>query len=1076
MSVTEKVGHAGAAWPADSTTFKHTIERVRTMTRIGAQLVLAALLATVSARAQAPTGAIAGGVTDPSGTPVAGARLRLIHSTSGLTRNLKTSDEGDYSAAALPPGTYHVTAEADGFGLLERTAIVETGATTTINLMLQVGALSEQVSVGAAAPLMQHEHHQVGGLVGRSQIEDLPLNGRNFLELAKLEPGVQSPARAGSNRTFVPALGQPVGNNGRGTRVTVDGGSIMAVGNGGSAMGFSQEVVQEFQVATVNFDLTTGLTSGAAINVTTRSGGNEVHGTGVYFFRDHQLSAYPALKRDAANPDPFFQRRQFGFATGGPIRRDRFFFFGAYERNEQRGVVATTLLAPEFEGLNRITPSPFFNTQLSLRLDGHLSGAHTAFIRYSHDGIRAYGPPTNQPGAYPSSWSRQPAWADQSILGLTSVFRDTLVNDLRFSYFYVSSSQVALTEQECPGCLGIGAPTINVAQTGLSLGSSATQQTLARRYHLNDYLTWQREKRRLRFGVDWEHNRGGTLTMNNEPATLTLFSPQRARASGIPVPSAFRALDDILQLPLQSVTVGIGDPRVPQADGGLVRSWHTLRLFFQDTWRLHPRLTVNYGLGWSIDRNLNYDLTKPALLAPILGADNLGPTRKRWKNFSPTLGLAWTPGRDRKTVLRGGAGFFYDFLFPANLDTERASLGPPGLGRQNIAGSRLLNCLPGIPGVPVGAALNFPANPTRFTGANLLTCLPTIRAELLRNLSNVDRSIQAIQLTKQAGGLSQVDFPGQTALHINVGVQREIARDFVLSADFAYRRFDHLGLGQLDLNRFNSARGPVIPRCLNEAQRNDPQALCSTGAIGVQVSGGRAAYKGLLVRADRRFSHGFQLLGSWAYSSNTGTYFAVGTGTPSPGFNLDDWLGNRGPLDRDLTHIVNLAGVARLPRGFRLGFNFSYASAPPFSPFVGGSDFNGDGTTDDLLPGATVNGFNRGLGRADLESLVAQFNRTHAGRVDAKGAAIPRLTLPEGYSFGDNFQSLDLRLSREFVLEKGWRVALIGEVFNVYNAANLSGHSSNLASGAFGQPGARFTQVFGSGGPRAFQLGTRISF
>ncbi|MEK6325091.1 MAG: hypothetical protein AABN33_25920 [Acidobacteriota bacterium] len=146
------------------------------------------------------------------------------------------------------------------------------------------------------------------------------------------------------------------------------------------------------------------------------------------------------------------------------------------------------------------------------------------------------------------------------------------------------------------------------------------------------------------------------------------------------------------------------------------------------------------------------------------------------------------------------------------------------------------------------------------------------------------------------------------------------------------------------------------------------------------------------------------------------------------------------------------------------------------SAFVGGSDFNGDGTTGDLLPGTTVNAFNRSLGRAELESLVAQFNQTYADKVDGKGAAIPRLTLPERYWFGDNFQSLDLRLSREFVFEKRWRLTLISEAFNLYNAANLSGHSGNLSSIAFGQAGARFTQVFGSGGPRAFQVGARVSF
>jgi hypothetical protein len=1033
-----------------------------------AKLLLVVSVALVAARAQAPTGTIAGVVTDADGRPVAGASVRVTNQDSGLARSLTTSAEGDYSAAALPPGVYTVVAEANGFSQLQRAATVETGATTTLNLTLEVGAVRAQVEVSATAPALNYEGHTVGGVINRAQVENLPLNGRNFLDLARLEPGVQQPARTANNRFFVPALGQPVANSGRGTRVTVDGGSIMAVGNGGSAMGFSQEVVQEFQVATVNLDLTTGITSGAAINVTTRAGGNDFHGTGLYFFRDHNLAAYPALNRDAANPDPFFQRRQFGFALGGPLRRERLFFFGNYERNEQRGVATRTILTPEFAHLSGVTPTPFFNNQFSARLDGRLSAAHTAFARFSRERIRSLGPPTNQPNAYPSSWRRQPARTDQSIAGLTSILPGALVNDFRFSFFYVDLSDSGVTEKECPGCLGVGAPSYTIAQTGLTLGVAISQPAVARRFHLNDYVTWQRGAHRLRFGADWEYNRGGILSMNNEPATVTLFSPARARAAGLPVPAAFRALDDFLQLPLQSVTVGIGDPRVPQTDGGLVRNWHTFRLFFQDTWRLHPRFNVNYGLGWSVDRNLNYDLKKPALLAPILGADGLGPTRKEWKNFSPVLGLAWTPARDAKTVLRGGAGFYYDFLFAPSLNIERAALGPPGLGRQTITGDQLTNCLPGIAGVPVGAALRF-TSPTRFTAAHLLACLPTIRAGLSQSLANADRSIQAIQLTKQSSILNPERLPSSTALHFNLGVQRELARDFVVSADFALRHFDHLNLGRLDLNRFDSARGPVLPLC-TAAQRNDPHALCSTGPINVQVNAGRTTYRGLLVRADKRFSRGFQLLGSWAFSRNSG---AEGLG---PGFNLDDWLSNRGPLAIDFTHLVNLAGVVKLPSRFLLGFNFSYTSAPPFNPFLGGNDFNGDGTIDDLLPGTTVNAFNRGLGRADLERLVAQFNQTQAGRADAKGVTIPRLTLPASYTFGDNFHALDLRLSRVFAVEKRVKISLIGEVFNLYNTANLAGHSANLAAAGFGQPTVRFTQVFGSGGPRAFQLAARLSF
>jgi hypothetical protein len=355
-----------------------------------------------------------------------------------------------------------------------------------------------------------------------------------------------------------------------------------------------------------------------------------------------------------------------------------------------------------------------------------------------------------------------------------------------------------------------------------------------------------------------------------------------------------------------------------------------------------------------------------------------------------------------------------------------------------------------------------------FTGADLMAILPAIRADKLKMLANADTTVQAIQVNKLAPGVFPADVPTLTALHTNLGVQREMARDFVLSTDFAYRHFTHVDLGAIDLNHFNNIHGPVIPVC-TAAQRNDPLALCSRGAINVRENVGRSAYKGLLLRAEKRFSQGFQILGSYAYSS------AVGTNSGN-GFNLDNWLQNSGPLSNDFTRIANLAGVARLPWRFELGLNFSYSSAPPLSAYVGGIDFNGDGTMGDLLPGTTVNAFNRGMGRADLERLVTQFNPTYAGTKDAQGRSIPRLTLPARYALGDNFHALDLRLSRSLVFRERWRLSLIGEVFNLYNKANLTGYSGDLNSAAFGQPTSRAAQVFGSGGPRAFQLATRLSF
>src|SRR5580700_4691454 len=331
------------------------------------------------ATAQAPTGSIAGVVRDASGAVVPAAQVKLRNAATGLERTIATSGQGDYGFPALLAGEYEVSVEVPGFQGMVRQAAVEAGLTTATDFNLRVGDAKDSVIVNAASPQMHYDSPSVNGMITREEIDSLPLNGRSFLELAKLEPGGQVLTRQNNNRTLVPVLDAPSGNSGRGTRVTVDGGSIMAIGYTGSAMGFSQEVVQEFQVSTVGFDLATGITDQGSINVVTRSGGNDVHGTAFYFFRDHTLSAYPALNRDPTNPEPFFQRRQFGFATGGPIRRDRVFFFCNWERNEQRGVATTTLLDPDFAHFSRITTSPFFGDQFGLRLDARISDRQTVF-------------------------------------------------------------------------------------------------------------------------------------------------------------------------------------------------------------------------------------------------------------------------------------------------------------------------------------------------------------------------------------------------------------------------------------------------------------------------------------------------------------------------------------------------------------------------------------------------------------------------------------------------------------------------------------------------------------------------
>ena len=1026
--------------------------------------------------AQAPTGNISGFVTDATGARIRAATVIVKSKETGLKRSLFTTDAGEYIVPALIPGTYEVSAEAVGFKSLLRDATVEAGSTTDVAFVMQVGSSTERLTVEGASPQIQYESYEVGGTITRLQIDDLPVNGRNYLEFIKLEPGAQPPTKTSGNRTLMPLLGSPVGGNGRATRISVDGGSIMEVGNGGSALGFSQETVQEFQVATVNMDVSTGATASGVVNVATRSGTNQLHGSGFMFFRDHHLSAYPALHRNPFNPDPFFQRKQFGLSIGGPLHQDQAFFFASFERLDQHGVISTEFPSPDFAALSGIYPSPTYVDQFTGRTDIKLSETHSLFVRYSHEGTSTYAPSGD---LYPSTWPRQTDWTDQSVLGLTSQLRPHLVNDLRFSYFFVSFAQHAPRLEDCPTCVGIGAPLIAI-EDELSVGLSATSSNLGRRYHLNDTLSWQKGVHRLRFGGDWETSRGGGIVVGDAPVTLQLFSPTSVRdfnlqlpaTSQIPLPATFLTVSDILQLPLQNFSVGIGDPFVPQAGFGRVRVSPLVHLFFQDTWHPHPRFTIDYGLGWTFDAPLNYDLAKPPYLESVLGAPGLGATRKNWTDFSPSLGFAWNVKSDGRTVIRAGAGIYYDFQAPFLIaDPERVSLGPRGVGRGSYFSGGIGNPLTDVPGVPPGTLMDF-NYPTMFTGATVQQILPGLRAQLAQQRgdpNNRDFSLTNIEVDKQ-GSVDATDLPSPSAVHVNVGIQREIAHHLVISADFVVRRFRNIGTppGLIDPNRFSSVRGPELRICSPEEQV-DPKALCSLGPISLTSGVGSATYHALLLRADKRLSRGFQFLASYAYSSNVGANFG-------PGFNNDSPLDNRGPLDRDSRHLLSLSGIAELPKGFRMGVFVSYVAKPPFSTFLGDLDFNGDGTTGDLLPGTRVNQFNRGLGKADLQRLVSEFNSTYAGGKDAGENDIPLITLPSTFEFGDSFLTQDLRLSRQFALHERWKMTLIAEVFNLFNIGNLSGRSGDLLNPGFGQATSRVTQVFGSGGPRSFQLAVRLSF
>lgn len=418
--------------------------------------------------------------------------------------------------------------------------------------------------------------------------------------------------------------------------------------------------------------------------------------------------------------------------------------------------------------------------------------------------------------------------------------------------------------------------------------------------------------------------------------------------------------------------------------------------------------------------------------------------------------------RDARTVVHAGVGQYYDPIGSTNsgnLLNERYALSPLDTGRLTASGSNItLN----------GQTLDFPVPPTSFTGAQLLAALPEIRSHLSAALNpdNRDFSTRNLDRIKEASNLFDPDYRTPYAVHVNVGIQRELASRLVVNADVVLKRFVNTLLSAIDYNRWNSAGGPTIPACTAE-QRDDVSVPCSNGPITFSNTAGRARYRGLLVRVNTNVSQGVQVQASYALGSYVGIN-GPGTATMGTGFNNNNWTENYGPLPTDIRHTLNVAGFVALPWNFQMAFSLSAYSRPPLTAYVSAADFNGDGTTNDLFPGTSVNQLGRGIDKSDLKRLVDRYNTLYARTP---------ITLPLTYSFNDTFTTTDLRITHTFTLNTALRLSLIGEVFNVFNTANLVQYSGNIADPtSFGQPGGRFDQVFGSGGPRAIQLGARLRF
>lgn len=1127
--------------------------------------------------AQNASGSINGTVTDPDGAVVANATVTAINKATGATRRLTSGNEGSYSIENLTPGEYEVKVEAKGFTSQIKVLTVQVGNSTNGNFSLSIGGTSQTVEVIGGAPILNTSDSGLGGVVTQRQVENLPLNGRSFLSVAMLEPGVTVTYQATSgvlnqNDFFQVGVG---GAPSYMTVISVDGARSNDRITGGTSQNFSAETVQEFQISTIGFDLSTGTVSAGAVNIVSRGGTNQFHGSAFLFFRDHNIAAFPGLTRscpglatdsplcrDAGSrkrlEDPFFVRRQYGGTIGGPVIKNKLFFFANYERSDQVGAQPIAFTDPLLTGLNHIGKVPFDQHLIGTRVDFRPNDKHSIFIRGNidkNDSVAGSG--------LESTWIASSNYSYQTQFGITSVLKPTLVNDFRFAYSYFRNRLGPPTQEVCESlasdplfCFGVGGTQINFFG-GLSVGNNANtpQDRHPRTYQYTNNLSWTKGTHRVRFGGNWEHiyskgswfrNYAGTFSTFN-PVTVqqlnpTLYNtlPASLKPGYTGRPATFA---ELLQLPVSGqLTIGIGDGAQPVAYlfDKLATNNH-YRLYLQDSWQIRSKFTFNYGLAWSFEDNQPYHLLdRPQYLKPT--GIQLGIIPYDYNNFDPAVGFAWS--LNDKTVIRSSFSVHHSSGNRNYLKLQdQILIGPAGSGLVSAGSSSVPNPKFGQPGQP--QFLNFATNqPVDFRGQDMVNNLAAIRAFLTANnqYNGRDLSIRNIEVRKQApaaGSEAIFDATHRTpyTIHVNAGVQRQIRNDLSVSADFVMRRGVKFGQNEFmldDINRWNRfsgysllatgtavpTRNPIIPVCATTAQANDPKAQCSLGPIYYAVPGILSRYTALQVKVDKRMSNGFQLTGAYALARYTSFNSFTSYTDYSENFGLSGATPKHSGSVSGIWDLPKYTGDQRFLRGALNGWQLStimqFRSRDINSITLGTLDPEGDGLFVFRLPGTGINSFGRGQNADDIRRLVNEYNAKYPapqnailaqiGRQnrDALGTAYPFIVLPDNFQSGDSFLTHDLRVTRIISIKEKIKLNLIGEGFNIFNIANLTGYSGSLASAAyirpvgtlnattgavtittpgrnnpnnnFGQATNRVSPIFGTGGPRAFQFAARLSF
>jgi hypothetical protein len=1024
----------------------------------------------VAAQTAATSGEIVGTVRDPQGAAVANATVTVTNPENGQSQTFTTNEEGAFRAVNLQPGPYTVVVTASGFGVSTQTGYrVEVGSSLDAQITLQVNAVTEEVLVTSAA--VETTQVQTPTVINQTSIESLPINGRRFQDFVLLTPSAQlDPSRQQISL---------VGQRGINANVQIDGadynnpffGGLRGGERSNNAFTIPQGAIREFQVVTSGYNAEFGRSTGGIVNAVTKSGTNDFHG-GAFFVVRPETWAHKNAFGQVASPT----QKQFGGSVGGPFYlphfgeggpygyggKDKAFFFVAYEEQrlaQTRAVlfnnlrltgVGTATGTAEAYNYAIGTEGPYTQTNNAkaflTRFDFNINQKNQFNIRYNYSTNRALNAVTAGTSLTPttnSALSNNGTEADNqhTVVGqLTTFFDPTLVNEMRGQY----------SREQRPRLANQIAPLLQAGFGTFGTVSFLPTTETDYRVQFSDSLTNIRGSHTFKFGGEYNYTNASQLFAQGQTGIFSF--------SGLSGSDATSA-NTILRILSVGNAGGTGDPAnrfddnrvryTRQIGNGLATLTSTEFAFFgQDSWRIRPNFTLNYGLRYEAQFMPQPDTSNTTLTNLVtntnLPAGRINPSEipHQTKQFAPRLGFAWDPWKDGRGVIRGFGGIYYARTPLITLAGPINNLRtPPGDVRAQLPSTGLPASLNTVykQFLSIGIDLNnFPLNQ-----------LPILSvAQFNQIISNISAAggtapnpLSGLQLV-----VSNTNLKNPRSFQLGASVEREVARGLTVGATFDYVNTVHL-----NFNRDYDLPLPII-RTGDQSQRpyfgvvtgvqNRPiTALGNGGYVQVREASARSLYRGFTVRGQLRRAFG-QFDAFYTLSKNLDSDSTERNATFATYDNAFNLTPEYGPSALDRRHQFVFNTVLNAPFGFEFAVTGRLLSAAPIDVSVSGIIApTGSGLTNAQYANlVTLNGTNT---TGDLNQDAGNFND--------RPYVAPGVTSGRNSYRNRPFKNVDLRIQRPIRFGEKYELMPSFEVFNLFDFHNIQLFSTRATN--YGNPG-----------------------